>query len=199
MTSPFLFQNSFDAPARSKPAPRTNAAADETARAAARAEGVEEGRRQANAEAATRQAQALEQIAIVLHDLTARLNDIRAEAMGNAQRLAVLLGGKLAGRLLSRLPSEAVEGLLADALRDNLDEPRIVLRAAEPVIAALQERVDEIAARSGYAGGIVMLADDNLHAADCRIEWADGGAEFDQAALAARIDDLMRNTAPAGN
>jgi len=201
MTSPFLFQTSFDAPTRAKQATRSAAAADDmnTAKAAARAEGVEEGRRQAEDAAAARQAQALEQTLMALQDLSARLGDIRAEALGNAQRLASMLGGKLAGRLLARLPMEAVEAMLIDTLRDNLDEPRIVLRAAEPVIAALQEDIDKLGARSGFAGGIVLLADDSLHGADCRIEWADGGAEFDQAALAARIDDLMHSAAPAGH
>lgn len=201
MTSPFLFQNSFDAPSRAKQAARNTATNDEmnAAKAKAHAEGIEEGRRQAEAGAAFRQAQGVEQAVAMLQDISGRMDAIRAEALAKSQRLATLIAGKLAGRLLGRLPAEAVQGMLIDTLRDNPDEPRIVLRAAEPVIEALRERADAIGALAAYAGGIVLLADDNLHGADCRIEWADGGAEFDQAGLAARIDDLMRTTASAGH
>ena len=54
-----------------------------------------------------------------------------------------------------------------------------MLRVNDALFDALQRRLAAIAQANGYAGKIVLLADDALAPGDGRIEWADGGAERD--------------------
>ena len=51
--------------------------------------------------------------------------------------------------------------------------------------------LSEIAERSGFAGRLVVLAAPDMVVGDCRIEWADGGATRDQAALQVAIGDAV--------
>ena len=55
-----------------------------------------------------------------------------------------------------------------------------------------------IARARGFEGRLVVLAEPDIAAGDCRIEWADGGIERDSAAIDAAIgeavDPLSRRT-----
>jgi len=62
---------------------------------------------------------------------------------------------------------------------------------------AVRERIDAIAASSGYSGRIVLLAEESFSWGDARIEWADGGAERRLADQLNHIDAaLARIAAP---
>ena len=84
-----------------------------------------------------------------------------------------------------------VEAFATKCLHEIIDEPRVVLRVANEIYAPLRERLDALAASSGYAGRIVLIADDAIAAGDARIEWADGGAERDLASQSAQITALL--------
>jgi flagellar assembly protein FliH len=70
-----------------------------------------------------------------------------------------------------------VEGLIRTCLSELYDEPRVVIRAADPVIDAVQKDIDRIAASCGFTGKIALFGDPEMAPTDCRVEWADGGAE----------------------
>ncbi len=57
-------------------------------------------------------------------------------------------------------PLAEIEALAEKCLMEAIDEPRVVLRVANEVYDAVRERLDAIAAASGYGGRIVLLADD---------------------------------------
>ena len=46
-----------------------------------------------------------------------------------------------------------------------------------------REKLTEIARTRGFEGRLVVLADPDVAKGDCRIEWADGGLERNQAAI----------------
>jgi flagellar assembly protein FliH len=75
-----------------------------------------------------------------------------------------------------------------------------MIRTADADLDALRESIEGSAARSGFEGKLVFLTDERIASGDLRIEWADGGAERDQAALWAEIDGVIaRALRPAKN
>ena len=45
---------------------------------------------------------------------------------------------------------------------------------------------------AGFRGKVVLLADDGLGASDCRLEWADGGAERKLERIWNEVEELVR-------
>ena len=133
----------------------------------------------------------LDRIARDLPVLVARLDEIREDARKEAAVLAFKIASKLAGELIERQPLAEVEAMIADALSqlgEQGDVARIVVRVAEDLVDGLGEHVDGLAARAGFSGQIVLLADRDMDGSNCRVEWADGGAERDVAALEHEIE-----------
>ena len=130
------------------------------------------------------QVRAAEQVAAAVQELcevvresvdSARnqVEELRREAAG----LARVCARKLATHAVEALPETEVEEALREALHQAISEPRIVLRAAPNIIAALKDKLDELALETGYEGRIVATAEPGMKAGDCRIEWRGGGAE----------------------
>jgi flagellar assembly protein FliH len=202
----FLFDVSFD-PVAPLPEAAPPIVVEETftraeleaACAAAHAEGRRAALSEANEATAARIAAALEALAREIPPLIAAA-DARAadvERQGIAALRAVI--AKTVPALAARESLAEIEALATRYLVEAIDEPRIVLRVANEIYEAVRERLDAIAAASGYGGRIVLLADDRLSASDARIEWADGGVERNLAAQLRAIDDaIARLSEPAG-
>ena len=87
----------------------------------------------------------------------------------------------------------AVSELIRECLPKLMDEPRIVVRVHATQMEELRDKMDELAAKGGFSGDIILLADDELTEADCRVEWADGGAEKSTADTWAEIETSIDN------
>ena len=199
----FLFDQSFDqpdapragAPARKAPPPPPEPTFSKAELETARQAGVAAGREAALAEAA----QSIEaHAATALSSLVSGVADVlaaRQSAIDEAQRQACeamrALVHKVAPALSRKAPLVELETLIADCLREAFDEPRIVLRVADGVFEAIQRRLAAIAEGVGYAGKVVLLADETLGPGDARVEWAEGGAERDQRRLMRDIDGAL--------
>ena len=122
----------------------------------------------------------------------AQLEEIRADA----SRLALAIAAKLAPALIRQQPLTEAMDMIADCLTRMPLEPRVVIRISEALVGALQDQIDDIAKRSGFSGTLVLLGEPTLDGADCRVEWADGGAERDirglQETLQAEIERYCR-------
>lgn len=172
---------------------RADAFAD--GRAEGRAEGVAIGRAEAEAEA---RAAAEEREAALLDRLSERLGEtmaMRDEAAAAAERGALSLAAcalrKALPALHRRLAEAEIEALLAD-LSGRMAEPvTLNVRAHPELAAALQVRLEAVAARCRLAGRLQVEADAKIAEGDCRIAWAGGGAERTLAALLARIDEIV--------
>jgi len=81
------------------------------------------------------------------------------------------------------------------------DEPRLVIRVADAMLDPVTTRLTALAEQQGHTAKLVFIADATLAPADCRIEWADGGAERDIARLWGDIDravaNALRSTSPS--
>lgn len=189
--SKFLFDTSFDpgqAAEAEAPAPTFTEADLAAARAAGFAEGREAGRTEALASIEREAATALAAVGARLAEIGARIEDTRAHAIAGGIEVVAAVLRKAVPELARRNALAEIERLVHDALHALYDEPRVVVRAPDAVVAALQERIDGLAAASGFAGKVVLFGDPELAETDCRIEWADGGTERDIDGLLRRLD-----------
>jgi len=195
----FLFDLNFDQPqkpiavqfARTPPEPTFSK--DELQ--AACADAAAEAREAALAEAAeateTRLATATDALAAGITSLLERDQAIRAETERHAAGLLRAAIAKLVPALARKDPLAEIEGLVSECLREVFDEPRIVLRVCEILFEPMRQRLGTLAQQSGFAGKFVLLVDDTLGPVDCRVEWADGGAERNLGRLEREIDGIL--------
>jgi flagellar assembly protein FliH len=195
VTQKFLFDVSFDGPPdpRSRGAvtpaePRIGreeiAAAAEAARAQGHAAGM--------AEAVTAHQHRIAETLGLLGERVAALLSDRGAAQREAELLAIELTRTIVGKLFPALVRKTglteVAALVTQCMREAVDEPRIVLRVPDALFEAAQRQIAPLATSTGYPGKLVILGDDALAGSDCRVEWADGGAERDTARTWQEID-----------
>jgi flagellar assembly protein FliH len=195
----FLFDVPFDGSrpkvernyAPKAPPPKFSAEEVEAAKAAAFAEGEAAGRQAAYGEHQQNLETALRSIAQQLRAVAVGQEQARIAASAEATELAVAIARKLAGRLIERQPLDQVEALVLRCMDDMRDEPRLVIRAAEPVVQQLDAKIDQLVAQSGFGGKVALVPDETMALTDCRINWADGSAERRQTALEQEVDQAV--------
>jgi flagellar assembly protein FliH len=196
----FLFDRSFDVQDAPRPVPRQVAPPleptfTEAELEAARATAFIEGRTQALGEAAqsieTRTAAALQTLASTVGEALRSRQHAAEEAQRRALETVRTIMRKAVPALCRTAPLLELETLVSECVREAFDEPRIVLRVADGVFDAVQQRLAAITSSAGYAGKVVLLADDGLDLADARLEWAEGGAERDTKRLLRDIDGAL--------
>lgn len=191
----YTFDTPFEA---ARPGRRARTSFDlaelEAAKQSAYADGARDGAAKERAATERREADALAAIAEALRAVAEARADAHAAAVDEGARLAGALARRFAGRLIARDPAFEVEALLRGCLESLHGEPRIVLRVGAEAFDLLGPRIDALAATVGFAGRIVLVGDPSLTGAACRVEWADGGAERDDAETWAAIDALLGPT-----
>lgn len=190
-TVKFTFASLLE-PAESEAPPSAPSEAEIAARcAAAFAEGREAGRREAEASREQALAHGLSHMAAELQTLFGRIAELRARTERDAARIAVAVARKLSQALIAREPLAEIEALIAECLRSQQQEPRLVVRVAASLLDPLRARLDALAAQSGFAGRLILIDDPALDLGDCRIEWPDGGAERRLAEIDAAISSAL--------
>jgi flagellar assembly protein FliH len=170
-----------------EPEPSFTAAELEAARAEGHAQGhaqgLAEGREAAAAAADQALTQATDALAGALERFAAADRQARERRDREALEVTVGLLRRLFPALARKHGHGEIEKVFQDALERLRDEPRVVVRCADRHLDPLRERVDGLAARLGYEGRVVLLADETMQPGDARVEWADGGVERDSARL----------------
>lgn len=199
----FLFSRRFDAEpeeAEAEVPPLPTFGPDDIE--AARAEGIALGRAVAERDAARDQGalatQALAAIAAALRGMAAEHQSALARHEKDAAQLAVAVVRRLVPSLAEARLEDSVAGLVKQAVDHLLDEPRIVVRVAEPMLETVQEGIERAASEAGYPGKTIIIGDPDLATTDCRVEWSDGGIERDHAAAWRAIDEAMARFLDAG-
>jgi flagellar assembly protein FliH len=159
----------------------------ETMRASAEAQGTQAASVRATENLDRTAAALVVALRAALDSSHAEIEAVRAEAA----LLAMAAAKRIAPAALAALPAGDVENALREAMHQAIGEPRITLRAAPDVIAALEGKVADIAHEEGYDGRVMMAADPAISGADCRIEWRGGGSERSEAAIEAALDALI--------
>jgi flagellar assembly protein FliH len=161
----------------------------------AREQAFEQGRQTGLQEAA----QTLEQmvgmaLATAAHHLQALGAAQAAEAETMAQEaaaVAVTILKKLHPDLARRYGVSEIENAVMDCL-SHLDRlPKVTVKVAPALVDEMKEKTKSLAAQASFDGKLVFVGDEGLAPGDCRVEWGDGGAERDQGAVWAQIDQAV--------
>lgn len=194
-TVKYTFDNRFDAPSKVKEpdAPPPSFSEDElaAARQAGYEEGLEAGRAEVLADIEHRMATAASNIAAAAGALAAEHEDRRAASTAEAAAVAHAIARTLAPALAAREPLTEIEEMVRECLTVSYAEPRLVIRVAEDLVERMKTIVDRIAHEQSFAGKIILLGDERLTGDQCRVEWADGGAERNREELQTEVDRLV--------
>jgi flagellar assembly protein FliH len=191
----FLFDVDFGA-AAPQAQPAVAVAQHEAVVAEAETRGYRNGMNAAEAQARTeaerRLAAAFERIATGIDQLRTSLKVVEDRFEAEAVDVALAVGRKLADELISREPFAEVAALADQCFRDLLSAPHLVVRVNPALYDSAKERLAEIARTRGFDGRLVVMAEAEIAAGDCRIEWADGGLKRDRAATETAIAEAVQ-------
>jgi flagellar assembly protein FliH len=190
----FLFDMDFSTPDKARERPATAAEiAQKIAAAEARAyrDGHDAGQREAKAESDRRTALALEEIGIAIKGIAARFSGIETRMETEAVDVAVAVARKLCSELIAREPLGEITGLVKDCFSHLVSTPHLVVRINDSLYETARERIERLAKQSGFEGRLVILAEPEIEAGDCKIEWADGGVVLERTAIDSKINELV--------
>jgi flagellar assembly protein FliH len=189
----FLFDVDFATGADRKPVEPTVTLAElalklaETETSAHR-RGYAEAQTDAKIEFDRRIANAMESIAANLAEANKALQSIETRLECEAVEVAVAVARKLSPALIAREPFAEISALASDCFRELVSSPHIAVRVNDALYAQAREKLENIARARSFQGRLVVLAEPDIAAGDCRIEWADGGINRDSAAAGTAID-----------
>ena len=183
----FLFDNDFGRSGNSA----GHAPAVEAALKEAEARGHRAGQAAARAEAAAESARSLAAATASFAMLANGLKAIEQRLEAEAVEVAVAVAGKLAAELMRREPFAEIEALAADCFRNLVGVPHVAVRVHSALYEEARTKFESAATAAGFAGRVVVLGEPEIAAGDCRIEWADGGAIRDRAAIEAAIGEAV--------
>jgi flagellar assembly protein FliH len=189
----FLFDTDFGAPDKSRDRPTQAEMAEKIAAAEQRAyrDGFDAGQREAKAESDRRVALALEEIRLGMQGIAAGFGGIERRMETEAVDVAVAVARKLCSELIAAEPLGEITGLVKECFSHLVATPHLVVRINASLYEVAREGIERMAKQSGFEGRLVILAEPEIMAGDCRIEWADGGVVLDRNAIDAKIDELV--------
>jgi flagellar assembly protein FliH len=190
----FLFDVDFSAPDKGREKPATPAEiAQKIADAEARAyrAGYDAAQHEARVESDRRIALAMEEISLAIRGIATRFSGIETRMETEAVDVAVAVARKLCTELVSREPLGEIMALVSDCFSHLVSTPHLVVRINTQLYEAAREKIERLAAQSGFEGRLVILAEPEIASGDCRIEWADGGVVLDRATIEAKISELV--------
>jgi flagellar assembly protein FliH len=184
--------------AEAPPAPTFTEEDLQVVREAAYDEGMRNGQAEAMATTEHQMSEAMTQVAAAM----ATLGQAQEEAADANQRVAARVAMAVLKKVLpaacEQHAFEEVVRTVQECFALVLDEPRIIVRVDQDLVDPVREKLESVAGLHGFEGRVVVQADPRLGRGDCRVEWADGGAERDQARLLADIEAAVeRSLAPA--
>ncbi len=161
-------------------------------------EGEKELREQAEAAAGKLQQDllnAVEKLAGNVHRMMTEYNQFSQTQRGELPKLALAIARKVAGQALKNDPMPAIESMVKTCVDRLLPQPHIVITVAEPLVAALRERLAEYYAHNQDPGEISIEGNPALTAADCKIVWEHGTAARSTASLWREMEALVESMA----
>ena len=213
----FLFDTQFDTPPPAlepdvlpelepelppePPAPTFSEDEMAAARAVARAEGIDEGLQRGRDEALSgieqNQARLSAAIADRLDELLSGQQSAFARQRDMTIQIALAIARKILPATMQARGCDEIEAMVAQILGELVSEPRLTVYVADAQLETVRARIDALAGQRGFSGKIIYNGDATLGVCDCRIEWTDGGAVRDSAALWSEIDRLAAQMLPA--
>jgi flagellar assembly protein FliH len=157
------------------------------AEAAGREQGYAQAQSDAAVESSRRLAEALDRIGAAIAVANKALAAIETRLECEAVEVAVAVARKLAPALIAREPFAEISALAGDCFRQLVAAPHVAVRVNDALYAVAKEKLDDIVRAKSFEGRLVVLAEPDIALGDCRVEWADGGINRDNAAADAAI------------
>ncbi len=207
VVSKFLFDTEFDSdidvadapdPENEKP-PTFSVEELELAKQEAFAAGVAAGREEAERQTARLLADALATVSAGLDRIFSEVDAQHAARQRSAIATAAEIARRLLPALCRREALSEIEALVSECLARLTDEPRLVIRVNDQLLDPMRQRLDGLIGATGFAGRIILLADNSLQLTDTRVEWADGGAERNVQAIWQEIDAAIQRFVQDGS
>ena len=108
-----------------------------------------------------------------------------------AHSFAVGICKKMMPAMAKQHSFDEVGRVIEEVFAKAIEEPRITLSVHSDIAKAIEVRVSELAKEKGYEGRVLVQADEELEASDCRVDWANGGCERNTKQLWANITSIL--------
>lgn len=188
----FKFDTVFDGGGHvvaSAPRPKRSYGADEVEQIRQSAEA--QGRAQAMASIAARQADALAAVAQACQQALPRLAEVAHEHRVGSAELALACARAIAAAALDRFPQAPAQAALEALAREIEAAPRLVVSCNAELAEGLQAALEQTAQAVGFAGQIQVRANPAAAPHAFTLDFGDGSASFDPQAAAERVSQAL--------
>lgn len=169
-------------------------AAEDAGRQQGYLKGMEDGYAKAKAE----HVQIDLELTEIVNQLTGQITDVLqqyhvfiAEQYRELPKLALAIAHKVAGAALEHDPSPMIEEMVQRSLKIVVGNPTLTVTVHPSVAEALEARLTASFAGNNDAGEVIILSDEALAPADCRITWENGGAERNTKGLWYEVESAL--------
>jgi flagellar assembly protein FliH len=163
-------------------------------------EGKTAGLQEANAQFEHMMATALTQISATLPQVFQQHVQSQHDHEALALSVARAVGKKVIPAYAEKNGLEEILAVVSQCLEPLRSEPRIIVKVHESLREETQNKLVKLADQIGFDGRVVVMAHEDLVPGDCRVEWAEGGAERNSETLWQQIDEIIeRNLTEGGN
>jgi flagellar assembly protein FliH len=142
-------------------------------------------------EQAERLAATLAEVGQTIEAMIGNMQALQKQSEQGMRRMALAIARKLLPDFTARNGIQEIEAMLNHVMDEMAHEPRLVVRVHESQFDAISNKIGELSAQKAYTGKVVVLADAEIAAGDCRIEWADGGMERNTQATWGEIEKVV--------
>ena len=179
---PFLFDKSFDLTAlkAAEEAKKVKTYSEEEVRIIreqAYGEGLVAGKTASQQDCQQQQNVILGNISRLFERFAGEVWNVYTQQRQVATDVAVSIARKIVPDYVRKSGIQEITGIIESCVAEMINEPRLVLRINETQFDSVKGAIDQITSKLGYAGKMIILADQNVAENDCRLEWADGGME----------------------
>ena len=145
-----------------------------------------EAREAALAETESLRAMALSTMAQALAQAMPALSGVARSHREQSAEIALAAGRVIAGAAMERFPLGPLKTALEALAQEIEASPRLVIQAAG-LDGETRHAVESLCADAGFTGAVLYREEPTSAPAAFRLEWADGRADYDPAACAARM------------
>lgn len=158
-------------------------------------EGTDEGIKQAQNEQATIDRELTETVEKFAKTVAPLLNDYQQMILQMRQdmpKVALAIAKKVAGDALDKNAQGVIDEVAMRCVETMIGEPRLAITVHSCLTATLEKKLQLLAERLQSATKIIVVGDDALQMADCRIEWKHGALERHTGQLWAEIERVVQ-------
>ncbi len=134
---------------------------------------------------------ALGEISASLTRLIGEYEHLANDLRGDAAAIAMLVGRRLAGRLMDERPDDVVVQTIDECMKRLRTTPAIEIHVHPDIARSIGDRIDEMCAAAGFTGRASIAPDPNYEQPECRIVWSDGEIIRSNEHIAAEVDRIL--------